>query len=167
MGINVHISVDLEFLGIPHTKIRKPHLLTKKPNFVAGKELAIFSRTTIFCGHKTDRIVIQYAISSTHRVSVRHTTRIVFAETFAKMHCGQQCRLYLFISPSMIPQAHSFMEHAMKGPSMQGKSPRQRDLGRKQRIQDAHAYVIETKRVGINTFTGLEISTNVITKIVK
>jgi len=71
----------------------------------------------------------------------------------------------------MVPQAYSFVEHATKGPSTQGKSPRQGNLGGKQRIQDAHADVVETKRVGINTFTGLGVSTNAIrhgvTKLVK
>ena len=43
LGIYVQILVDLEFLGRPHTKIRKPHLLVKNPNFVAGGRIGNIS----------------------------------------------------------------------------------------------------------------------------
>ena len=69
------------------------------------------------------------------------------------MHCGQQYRLHLFMSSPMIPLVHSFMEHATNAPSTQGTYRHQQDLGWKQRIQDAHVDFVETKRVGINTFT--------------
>ena len=58
MGINVQISVYLKFLSRPHTKIPKPYLLTKIPNFVAWEELATFPRITIICGHEMDEIII-------------------------------------------------------------------------------------------------------------
>ena len=90
MGINVQIYVDLKFLCGSYTKIRKPHLLAKRPNFFARKELATFPRATVLGGHETDRIVSQYVIMATLLIYVRHAVRIIFAEAFARRYFGQQ-----------------------------------------------------------------------------
>ena len=157
MGINVQISLDLKFFCWSHTKICKPHLLTKRPNFFTRKKL--------------DARQIESSPSVQSFFFLRHATRIVFAQTFGKMYCGQQSWLHLVIPPPMIPQAYFFMENSTKGPLTQGKSPHQRDLQGKWRIQDANANIIEAKGVGINTFTGIGVSTNTIcyrdTKLVK
>ena len=162
MGVNVQISVDLEFFCWPHTKICRPHLLTKGPNFFPRKKLATFLRATVLCGHLTDRVLSKYAIPSTLFLFARHVTRIVFAQIFARMSCGQQNWLRLLVPSPMIPQAYFFMENSTQGPSPQGKSPSQRDFQWKQRIQDANANIIQSKGVGINTFKGIGVYTNAI-----
>ena len=124
MSINVQIFVDLKFLCRSHTKIRKPHLLMKRLNFCMRKKVATFLHTTILCGHKMDISIFQYAILLMLLFSTRYATKIIYAQTLVRTHCGQQSIRRLFMPTIMIPHAYSFMENQLKGPLMQGKSPR-------------------------------------------
>ena len=91
IGINMQFFVDLKFLGRSHTKIRKLHLLTKRPNFLARKKLATFPRTRVFGGHETEKIVSQYAVPSIILIPTRRVVRIISTEAFARTCFGQQC----------------------------------------------------------------------------
>jgi hypothetical protein len=159
MGIKVQISVDLEFLCRSHTEIGKPHLLTQRLNFFTRKKLATSLCTIVLGGHETDRLVSQYAILAMLFILRRRATRIISTEAFARTCVGNQGWLNFLMPSPMIPQAYSFMENPTKRPSAQGKPPSHRDLKSKQRIQDAHPNIIGTKGIGINTITGIGVST--------
>lgn len=90
---NMYITMGFQFLCGPYTKVRKPHFLPKRLDFISNKKLATLQRTTMFGRHKPNGIVLKNLIATFLHLSPRRMEGFISLQLFTRPNGGQQIKL--------------------------------------------------------------------------